>query len=475
MADHYKGTSLEQEAYDATAAWAESWEGGKDVAKLRSDFDRDWNSVRKGGGIKIASTMHILKKAGAITKAEVAAIEAEHTPRSGRLLTPMSDIDDPIMPWLVEGLIRVRGSASFTGISGVGKTTVTAAWVAAMLAGKTEVVGLHPIDRPLKIAWLNAEEDRGDMKLAIEAAVQEYGLTIPDDAVIIMAGEEALMDQRAGLSLVVKVGTETVENAALVKQLTEELVEAGVDLLIADPITEFNDGNENDRGDTKMLNRAFRKIAQGCGAAVLYWAHTGKVPEGKRPDHYKDDIMAQRGSSASAASMKTAGTAWHIIPADLKVEDAHAWVRRMKDREIPNMMAVTAVKTKKYGGETLKAAYELRPSMMDRDTAVAIYVTYKLAMGQTENQRSMEVDQGVAKEYRILVKALGVGTHNRNDISRVMEKHGWPKDIRGNRPESIKKLEPMLGQGYTVEVDGVLHSIIAETEGAAVTLEIRVK
>jgi len=173
--------------------------------------------------------------------------------------------------------------------------------------------------------------------------------------------------------------------------------------------------------------------------------------------------------------MKTAGTAWHIIPADLKVEDAHAWVRRMKDREIPNMMAVTAVKTKKYGGETLKAAYELRPSMMDRDTAVAIYVTYKLAMGQTENQRSMEVDQGVAKEYRILVKALGVGTHNRNDISRVMEKHGWPKDIRGNRPESIKKLEPMLGQGYTVEVDGVLHSIIAETEGAAVTLEIRVK
>ena len=380
------------------------------------------------------------------------------------------EIDDAAA-WLLEGLLRVCGNMGITGMSGVGKTTVSGSWIAGMISGRSDVVGLPPVERALNVAWLNAEEEGADMLQHVEAALHHHGLTKVGR--LIVAGEETLDRSDDGLSLVIKKydpairSTELVINEVLVDKIVEEMKAAQIDVMIADPITEFNDGNENDRGDAKKLNRAFKLIAQRAGVAVIYWAHTGQPPEGKRPDWYRDNLFAQRGSSQNIGSLKTAATHWHMVPPASKAGEAWEWVRKGKNADypdVPNLTAITVIKVKKYATQW-KMAYEIRSSATDADVPVAIPWQMADAEAMLDQSARSSADMQVALINSAIVERLGVGTHKRTDLNKALEgTAGWPKDPRMNRPNPAEFLNKWK-RPQVVDHGGKQYSIVLDLDG----------
>ena len=193
----------------------------------------------------------------------------------------------------------------------MGKTALSAGFIAGMLAGRTEIYGLGSVPRPLNVAWANAEEAAAAMKLQVMAAQQKHMLR---KRVTCDRRRRGARDRAQRLEIVLERRNpvhghmEVVPNDPLIEQLITELKAAKIDLLMVDPITEFNGGDENSRFHARMLNRQFRRISRETGVAVMYWAHTGKPPENKRPDWYAADLYAQRGSSQNIGAVQGGST-----------------------------------------------------------------------------------------------------------------------------------------------------------------------
>lgn len=432
--------SLGQDAVDDRESWlhqtlslhhlaSHGYSWAKDVwrdwSACSPHFDEEeneatWDSINPDGSRRIASLFHEARETGDWVKPEPARLSG------GSLFSDLSAEDEDTKPWLIQDFMRVEGSAAIIGQSGVGKTTLTALWAAAFIAGRAEVAGFDAIERPLNVAWMNAEEEAADLRQHVREALIENGME--SRATLLTMGEEVLDRYEEGLSLVVKkrdadLGTVDLEvNMDLVHELVEELKAANIDMLIADPITEFNDGNENDRSDAKKLNRAFKLIAQQAGVAVLYWAHTGKPPEGKRPDWHANDQFSQRGSSQNIGAVKTAGTLTPVMPAG-KAEAALRYYAQARDHDkypnVPNIVRMKLLKVKKCPAR-LEMFYDLRPSTRDRDIPVAHVVEESIAMGMTADAQDETSRIRATVIGSVLVSKLGVGAHSRGYVNDVL-------------------------------------------------------
>jgi len=284
---------------------------------------------------------------------------------------------EPPPPWLIENFLREGATMSIVGMSGVGKTTITASWVAGLVAGRPDVVGLPDVGRPLNIAWLNPEQEAGELREDVDVALETHGLRQMGKLFIV--GDEVVESGlETGLALVVvdpQDRKNVITNEALLEKIVEELRGQDIDMIILDPITEFNDGNENDRGHAKKLHFAFRRIAKALGCATMYFSHTGKPPDGKKPDWYVDQLMAERGSSQNIGSVKVSANLAPVIPGGLKA--AQAWEHYGKAKNpssgTRNFVQLKIVKIKR-SDKIPHLFYELIPSKVDSDVAVAIPV-----------------------------------------------------------------------------------------------------
>ena len=400
----------------------------------------------------------------------------------GEMFGAFTEEDEDTKPWLVRNFMRVEGSGAIIGQSGVGKTTLTALWVAAFIDGQAEVAGFPEIDRPLNVAWMNAEEEAADLNQHVREAQRELGLR-PNGTLITM-GEEILDRHEEGISLVIKKRdpelnfTDLVVNMPLVNKIADEIRSAGIDLLIADPITEFNDGNENDRSDAKKLNRAFKLIAQKAGVAVLYWAHTGKPPEGKRPDWHRDDQFSQRGSSQNIGAVKTSGTLTPCLPPG-KADEAQSYYAKSRDHdrfpEVPNIVRMKLLKVKKCPAR-LDLYYDIKPGSRDRDIPVAHYVDSQTAVNMTAAAEDKDRRMKTLQIGQILIDQLGNGTHNRTSVNREMEGIElpggtvWAKDAKA----STKKWSAILSLfSEPVKIDKLTISATFEEGETAFEVYIR--
>jgi hypothetical protein len=271
-------------------------------------------------------------------------------------------------------------------------------------------------------------------------------------------------------------GKDPVINEPLVDKLVEEIKAAGVRILMADPITEFNDGDENNRGHAKLLNRAFRMIALKAEVAVVYWAHTGKPGASDRPDWYRDDMYAQRGSSQNIGSLKTAATHWPIVRGDT-VREQWNWMKRMKSADhptVPNLTAVTVVKVKNHPRQW-HMAYELVSSAENPDIAVAEPIPLDMAEDRANAAASGAVELTVSTLTDELVRRLGPGMHKRPTVNRAMKGvTGWPNDCRANRHSELLS---GWAAGLTAHVKGAAYRVRVELprdgESTSFTLHIR--
>ena len=352
MHEGYHGTDYEEAALDALIEWTKQREGGADHEEIE-EVRKIWQGFTDAGGSgrTLASVIRFLQDEEVLTPNFRAKERAEARMREA---IPDGDIfksydraeDVKLAPWIIQHIVRVGDMGGITGISGLGKTNLTAAWVAGLTAGEGAKVGLPDIDRPHTVAWANPEEPREAMKLRLDAAYDTLGVT--PKAHVLIAGYDQLKDGASGFLHPTGTGGEVAVNEELVRKWIDELLERGVSVLFLDPLTEFNDGNENSRTDRKKLIKAIRDISQQAGLSTIYWAHTGKTPEGKRDDWYEGDPDAERGSSAGNAANNFGGTLTRVYPEGYKGPQARQWMEGATNPSdpTPNIVKLVVPKAK---------------------------------------------------------------------------------------------------------------------------------
>jgi hypothetical protein len=472
----YSGTALESQARAAWIDWCLRWNEGTDREQLEADAIKMWDNATSPAEVVSsgrkpatgATVMHFLRPQ---IKADLAPIS------EGGLFRRPAQISEDMPPWLVENLIRVGGTQAVVGMSAVGKTALSAGFIAGMLAGRTEIYGLGKVARPLNVAWANAEEAAAAMKLQVMAAQHKHML--PQKGDLLIVGEEALETEHNGLEIVLEQQNpvhgrmEVVPNEPLIEQLIAELKGANIDLLMVDPITEFNGGDENSRFHARMLNRQFRRISRETGVAVMYWAHTGKPPENKRPDWYAADLYAQRGSSQNIGAVQGGSTLTPFLP-DGSSADAWDAYNAAKRGDRPNIILFNTVKMK-MSPTLFRAAYVIEPSTMNPDLPVVTHIGYSEAEDAISKDKNAADAMLKSSQTQALVRALGTGLHTRGAVNKAVGgRDGFPKDLRADRPESKKVLQRWMRAQECV-VDGKTYSVMAVIgDDASASFEIKI-
>jgi len=467
----YVGTEHEAEARWAWLDWSRRWDVPEaDEADLEAAALKVWESAQTPEEV-IASGRRPARGGTIRHHLRPKPPEAPEPPpmRGTSILRRAEEIDDTVTPWLVEGLIRVGGTHAVIGMSAVGKTALSAGFMAGMLAGRTEVYGLSPVERPLNVAWLNAEEPEVEMKKQLRAAQHKHGL--PELGLPMFVGEEQLEREENGLEIVYERPNpatgrvEVMPNEPLIEMLINDLRATDIDLMMVDPITEFNGGDENSRFHARMLNRQFRRISQETGVAVMYWAHTGKPPENKRPDWYASDLYAQRGSSQNIGSVKGASTLTPLLPDTGSAADAWKAYERTKKGGGTRVVRFNTVKMK-LAPTLYEGTYTIEPSELDPDFPVASYLPKAEAEEAVSTDKRAADNLTRSTQTQMLVRRLGVGIHSRGAVSRAVGGEcGFPKDIRADRTESQKILQQWV-RAQECRVDGRDYRVKARMAGA---------
>lgn len=469
----YAGTPLEETARQAWIDWSRRWEGGTDPDTLELDAAKVWDRATPPDQV-IASgrtpyrggtVAHHLRQGQAAPELPPAP-----APQGGMFRKFDTSRAMALRPWLIENILREGEIGGVPGGPGTGKTNVTATWIAGMLAGDGPAAGLPRISRPLNVAWVNAEEDVDALDLRVGNALNELGL-VPQGQ-LYTAGQESLIGEGFdGTSLVRVVQRDTVINMELVSAYIAELCEQGADILILDPVTEFNDGEENDRGDRKKLFRAMKTMAREAGLTVLYFAHTAQTPEGKREDWYRGNLYAERGSSAAIGALQFGATLTPMYP-KTEVKDHRKWREEQADASndsVPNVVELLTVKSK-MGTAKPNLFYEIRKSthpMPDGQyLPFAEPLTKEMAMLKIDSAMHNHKDMSKSMLAQAMIDRLGVGVHHSaTQIHQVMRgAPGWP---------DINKFDPSKGAADALLKEWMTPAMVAKDTGQRYRVAMR--
>jgi len=394
-----------------------------------------------------------------------AKVEAD----AASLFIPYNPSDEVrLQPWVITGICRKGDIGGFSGIPGLGKTNLSAVIAAALASGDGAAAGLPPLGGAYTVAWANAEESRDTLHMRLMAACDELGIELTKQ--VLIAGYEQLAGGGADF-LIPKPGAsqQMVYDEAVVERWVLSLKTTGAEVLIIDPLTEFNTGNENDRGHRLQLMRGLRKVCSEVGMTLIYWAHTGKAPENKRADWYDGDLYAERGSSGGIGTNAFGGTLVRMYPKGMKAADSHAWDRNATDpsHDVPNLIKMSIVKNKIAAAKPVMY-WELKPSskVYDGDTIPVCVpvdeVTARLRIDQA--YYSVEQLDMVQEVSRAIVREFGVGDHHSltalHDKMRELQIAGWPTvdNLRADKGQGAEMIAKWSAPVPAV-VDGVMYTV----------------
>lgn len=364
--DSYAGTALLDEALDALLAWNEAWAeaNGRDVEEAQKAAQQRWDAYAAKVGsharpARVGTVVALLDPDRTIKselKGEARAAKGEtHKQKIGGSLFKRYVVGElpELRPWLLENVIREGEIGGWIGSSTSGKSTIAATLCLAM--GSGDRAAGFPVTGARQVAWVNAEEDSDILQRRLEATRRKLGVELQIQPLI--AGSEIMTAETGLLAAKGETGGVTVNEVA-VRAWLDEMIEAGVDMIIIDPITDFNEGEENSRTDRLQLLMAMRELAREAEMAVLYMGHTGhEATKGKRGDSYRGDLSAERGSSAAMASNAFGATLTRRYPKSLddkECKDKHGkeYDRRARSKNdpAPNIICITHVKAKAADG-----------------------------------------------------------------------------------------------------------------------------
>lgn len=230
------------------------------------------------------------------------------------------DIKDiPRVPWLVRGKLVKGAIAGLVSPPGIGKSTLTLQWAAALAIGDGAFTGLHALENaePRNTLVIGIEDTREIMEARLAAVCLAFGLDFAEIGERVhfysglTDGHFALMsrqDRRQGLQI-------TADAAELEQYIKDNDIAA----FFADPLVELHDGEENDNGEMRRVMGALRDIAANTNAAGLIVHHTRK-PSSASSESYAGDQFAGRGASSINASFRIGMT---MFGASEKDAEAH--------------------------------------------------------------------------------------------------------------------------------------------------------
>jgi RecA-family ATPase len=169
-----------------------------------------------------------------------------------------------------------RGSVSASvGAGGRIKTTLALTDAIGMTAGRNLTTGC--LQEPLRVCYLNGEEDQDELDRRIAAICQHYGIK-PEDC-----GDrlhvQSVRDKP--LRLATMNGNGAALNSALLEQLERAVRDRRIDTLTLDPLISFHGIRENANEDMDLLlKEGLGGIASRTKAAIEIVHHPGKPKPG---------------------------------------------------------------------------------------------------------------------------------------------------------------------------------------------------
>lgn len=322
---------------------------------------------------------------------------------------------DPI-DWLVPNLLPAQNLVSVTGPSGVGKTRWTAALVAAMAAGRTDLLRLPDAARPLRAAWFGNEEKTADLLRRVKGAVQVIGPDVLQSEPVYYRGKDAA----GGPLRLLKQDGE--ENTKLVDALIATLRGFRADVAIFDPMISLGVEDENASSSVAALMRAFLRLINGAGCAVMFIHHSPK-DRNAAPDQLRGDYAAWRGSGAIYSTLDVGLTLMPWVPAGVHAA-GKAEIKRMQGavREGLCPKFVVADMAKQREGQELRSqVWEIVDRELgDGQGSVGVMRVVD------EDAASQAVTRALQSELsRSMHKALvGIGRIQQADLMEAMVEQG---------------------------------------------------
>ena len=202
-------------------------------------------------------------------------------PAKGQWPTPVAQFVEADLPkrrWIygnqyIRGFVTVTASAG-----GVGKTSLAIVEALAIVTGR-ELLG-EPIKERTSVWIINLEDDGGEMRLRIAAAMRYYNISHAD----ISTGEHRLyMDAEDTIQITLAMETREglVENTQLLAHLREKIIERKVGLVMMDPFVSTHAINENSNPHVQAVVAMMRKLTRecGCGLDVVHHLRKGSPNE----------------------------------------------------------------------------------------------------------------------------------------------------------------------------------------------------
>ena len=195
--------------------------------------------------------------------------------------TPIAAFNEADLPkrrWIygnqyIRGFVTVTASAG-----GVGKTSLAIVEALAIVTGR-ELLG-EPVRERTSVWIINLEDDGGEMRLRVAAAMKHYGISHAD----ISAGEYRLyMDAEDTIQITMAMETREglVENTQLLAHMRRKIIERKVGLVLMDPFVSTHAVNENSNPHIQAVVAMMRKLTRecGCGLDVVHHLRKGSPNE----------------------------------------------------------------------------------------------------------------------------------------------------------------------------------------------------
>ena len=183
------------------------------------------------------------------------------------------------------------------GAGGRAKTTLGLLEAVSMACGRNLLTG-EEFD-PLRIWWLNGEEDQDELDRRVAATCKRYGVTEADCGGRLFV--QSVCDQPMRFAALVK-NVPTL-NPGILDQFEAEIRQKRIDVFGLDPWISFHAVSESDNASMDLvIKQGLKGIASRTGAAGEIFHHPGKP----KPGQAETTVEDARGASAIIYAVRSA-------------------------------------------------------------------------------------------------------------------------------------------------------------------------
>lgn len=202
----------------------------------------------------------------------------------------------PPRPWIFGRWLLRRTVAAVVAPGGVGKTTFIAAAALSMVTGR-ELLGKTVWDGPQRVWIWNLEDGLDDMQRSIQASATHHGVRREDvdgrlfiDCAMEGAGLCTAIEGPDGFKLL----------SPVYEQVTAEIIERGIDVLVIDPFVSSHEVEENANSLIDKVAKAWARVANDANCVVVLVHHTSKAGAGTVTAHSSRGAVALTDATRSA-------------------------------------------------------------------------------------------------------------------------------------------------------------------------------